>query len=336
MNKIDLSVVIPVYRSADILHTLVGRLLGVLNSLGGNYEIILVDDGSPDHAWEVLSALQQSHPDRVVAIQLMRNYGQHNALMCGLRHSRGTYILTMDDDLQHPPEEIPKLVEAIEANGWDLVYAIYDHKKHRTGRNIGSALANSFFKLVFKSRIGFTSFRIIRRELLDSIFSYSLNFTYVDGLLAWNTQRVGQVVVEHHTRLSGGSSYSLRKLGVLTLNLLTNFSLLPLQVVSLCGVLASSGGFALGIYYLIHYLVTANAVPGFASLMITILVLGGIQLLSLGIMGEYLGRLHLNVNRKPQYVERHVLAAHACGNSDNTSKRELRSEDIYDNGGRGP
>lgn len=325
MNKIDLSVVIPVYRSADTLRPLVERLVRVLDDLGREYEIIFVDDGSPDNAWEALCALQGSYAERIVAIQLMRNYGQHNALMCGLRHSRGKYILTMDDDLQHPPEEIPKLLKAIESSEWDLVYGSYDSKKHRAGRNIGSALANVFFKLVFRCSVAFTSFRIIRRELLDSIFSYSLNFTYIDGLLAWNTQRVGQVNVKHDFR-SGRSSYSLRKLIVLMLNLFTNFSLLPLQLISLCGVLAASGGFVLSGYYFVHYMLTSDPVPGFASLMITILILGGVQLLSLGIMGEYLGRLHLNVNRKPQYVERQVLVATASRKNVNHPRRSRTKE----------
>lgn len=326
MDKLDVSIVIPVYRSADIVQTLIARLLDVLNRFDQTYEIIFVDDGSPDDAWEVLSAAQKAYPDRIVAIQLMRNYGQHNALMCGLRHSRGTYIVTMDDDLQHPPEEIPKLLAAIEASEWDLVYATYEHKNHHPGRNMGSAVVNRFFKLILQCPIGFTSFRVIRRQLLETIFSYSLNFTYIDGLLAWNTDRIGKVTVEHHMRRSGGSSYSLRKLAVLTLNLLTNFSLLPLQMVSLCGLLASVGGFALGAYYLLHYIATSNPVPGFASVMITILGLGGIQLLSLGIMGEYLGRLHLNVNRKPQYVERQVLAANPCSTGQNGWPREPRPD----------
>ncbi len=307
METIDLSVVIPVYRSAKTLNALVERLLRVLRDSGKHYEIIFVDDGSPDNAWEVLCALQRSYPEYVVAIQLMRNYGQHNALMCGFRHTRGKYIITMDDDLQHPPEEIPNLLEAIETKGFDLVYGSYNRKKHRAGRNISSTLINGFFKLVFQCRVAVTSFRIIRRELLESFFSYSLNFTYIDGLLAWNTQRIGQITVEHHPRVNGSSSYSLGKLLVLALNLFTNFSLLPLQLVSVWGFLTAAVGLVLGCYYLIYSLVSKEVVPGYASTIIAILVLGGVQLLSLGIIGEYLGRLHLNVNRKPQYVERHVL-----------------------------
>lgn len=302
----DLSVVIPVYRSARTLPELLSRLLRVLDATGLRYEIILVDDGSPDNSWQIMTNLQANHAC-IVAIQLMRNYGQHNALMCGFRHSRGQYVVTMDDDLQNPPEEIPKLLDAIRANGLDLVYGCHSAKNHRAWRNLGSWLVNSFYRIAFKSSLTVTSFRIIRRELLESIFSYSLNFTFVDGLLAWNTQRAGEVIVEHHRRSVGRSGYSLRTAALLAFNLFTNFSLLPLQLVSVSGFLAAGGGFAIGCYYLSQYLFSNIAVPGYASTIIAVLTLGGTQLLALGIMGEYLGRLHLNVNRKPQYVERRVL-----------------------------
>jgi undecaprenyl-phosphate 4-deoxy-4-formamido-L-arabinose transferase len=202
----------------------------------------------------------------------MRNFGQHNALMCGFRHSRGRLVVTLDDDLQNPPEEIPRLVAAIEA------------------------------------KVQLTSFRIMRRELVDAILSYALNFTFIDGLLAWNTQRIGELAVEHRPRTSGRSGYSFGKLLVLAFNLFTNFSLLPLQAVSLLGFIASSGGLLLGAYYLFAYVTSAITVPGYASIITAILVLGGVQLLALGVMGEYIGRLHLNVNRKPQYTVRTVLS----------------------------
>jgi undecaprenyl-phosphate 4-deoxy-4-formamido-L-arabinose transferase len=315
----DLSVVIPVYRSEATLRPLTERLLQVLNATGKRFEIILVDDGSPDGSWEVLRDLQERHPGQVVAVQLMRNYGQHNALMCGFRHSTGRYVVTMDDDLQNPPEEIPKLLAMIEATGADLVYGSVDLKKHAAWRNLGSALVNFFFRRVFRCSVTVTSFRAIRRRLVRSILPYSLNFTYVDGLLAWNTQRVAAVPVEHHPGGRGGSSYSLGKLVVLALNLFTNFSLLPLQLVSATGFLAAGSGLVLGGYYLVQYLVSNISVPGYASIIIAVFVLGGLQLLSLGIMGEYLGRLHLNVNRKPQYAERQVLSNRdggAGGNGD--------------------
>ena len=304
----NLSVVIPVYRSARTLPLLVSRLLAVLDDLGGESEIVFVDDGSGDDSWQVLCQLQARHPGRIVAVQLMRNYGQHNALMCGFRHARGRWIVTMDDDLQNPPEEIPKLLAAIEEQDLDLVYGCCDVRRQRRWRNVGSWLVNRFARLVFASNVDIGPFRIIRRQLLQSIFSYNLNFTFVDGLLAWNTQRIGQVKVEHHPRASGRSGYSLGRLLVLAINLFTNFSLLPLQLVSVLGLLVAICGFAAGGFYLVQYLLANIGVPGYASVIVAVLVLGGTQLLALGMIGEYLGRLHLNVNRKPQYSERAVLA----------------------------
>jgi undecaprenyl-phosphate 4-deoxy-4-formamido-L-arabinose transferase len=304
---IDLSVVIPVYRSAGTLRILARRLLAALNDTGRTYEIIFVNDGSPDASWRILTQLQRKYPDRILAIELMRNYGQHNALMCGFRHARGRFVITMDDDLQNPPEEIHKLIKAIEQGAYDLVYGRYADKKHKPWRNLGSLVINGFYRMVYQSSVTVTAFRIIRRELLTSILSYNLNFTFVDGLLGWNTQRIGEVCVEHHPRPVGRSSYSLSKLVVLALNLFTNYSLLPLQLVSLFGFLTAFGGILGAGYYLSQYLLANITVPGYASTIIALLVLGGVQLLALGIIGEYLGRLHLNVNRKPQYVERKIL-----------------------------
>jgi polyisoprenyl-phosphate glycosyltransferase len=303
----NLSVVIPVYNSSSTLKNLTQRLLSVLDSTSISYEIIFVEDGSHDNSWEVLSDLQKTYTDRIVAIQLMRNYGQHNAIMCGFRHTCGEYIITMDDDLQNPPEEIPKLLAAIKNSKLDLIYGYYDSKSHDMWRNMGSALITFFYRRVFRSSVIPSAFRIINRALLEGIFSYDLNFTYIDGLLAWNTQRVGEILVEHHPRATGRSGYSISKLLLLAFNLFTNFSLIPLQLVSACGFSVAITGFFIGLYYLCQYLFSNIAVPGYASTIIAILVLGGTQLLALGIMGEYLGRLHLNVNHKPQYTERCVL-----------------------------
>jgi len=309
VNAIELSVVIPVYRSAPTLKQLVQRLLPTLAATGMTHEVVFIDDGSADNSWEVLADLQAAHPNIITAIRLMRNYGQHNALMCGFRHARGQYVVTIDDDLQNPPEEIHKLLRALQDKQLDLVYGYSPSKQHQRWRNLGSFVIQTFYQSVFKTSVRTTSFRAIRREALQGIFSYDLNFTYIDGLLAWNTQRIGEVEVVHAPREHGSSGYSIRHLLRLALNLFTNFSLLPLQLVSLCGLLTAATGFLTGGYYLVQSIFSGIAVPGYASTIIAILLLGGVQLLALGIMGEYLGRLHLNVNRKPQYTERVVHRA---------------------------
>jgi undecaprenyl-phosphate 4-deoxy-4-formamido-L-arabinose transferase len=328
MTGPDLSVVIPVYRSAAVLPALVGRLMPVLEATGLSYEVVFVEDGSPDESWGVLRGLQADHPDRIVAVQLMRNFGQHNALMCGFRHARGDLVITMDDDLQNPPEEIPKLIAAIRAGGFDLVYGTYDEKKHSGWRNAGSRVVNAFYRLTFRTDVTITSFRILRRRLLECIFSYDLNFTFIDGLLAWNTQRIGSVPVEHHPRAASRSGYDVFKLMSLALNLFTNFSLVPLQLISFCGLASAIGGLLVAAIYLLLFLLHRILVPGYASTIIAIMVFGGIQLLALGIMGEYLGRLHINVNRMPQYVEREVLeSASAPGRSPDGESRPVELPD---------
>jgi undecaprenyl-phosphate 4-deoxy-4-formamido-L-arabinose transferase len=311
MDSVEISVVIPVYNSAEMLPMLQARLDAVLRALGNSFEVIYVDDGSQDASWSVLRQLEQQFRGNVVAVQLMRNYGQHNALMCGFRQARGNYIITMDDDLQHPPEEIPKLLAAIKQSDLDLVYGGYDRKQHRVTKNVASWVVNRFYRFVFQSPVTVTAFRILRSELLQTILPYSLNFTFVDGLLAWNTRRIGEVTVAHHPRATGRSGYRFGKLMTLALNLFTNFSLVPLQLVSLSGVGAAIAGLVLGFYYFYQHMAASITVPGYASTIVSILVLGGLQLLGLGIMGEYVGRLHLNVNRKPQYSIRQVSCA-AC------------------------
>jgi polyisoprenyl-phosphate glycosyltransferase len=304
--ELDLSIVVPVYNSAGTLNSLLERLTKVIEPITQSYEIVLVDDGSRDGSWDVIQTLRKSYGEHLVAVQLMRNYGQHNTLMCGLGIARGEYVVTMDDDLQNPPEEIPKLLAHIKQHGLDLVYGCPSNREHAAWRNLGSTVVWHFYRTVFRNPVTPTPFRIMRHQLAQSVMFYDLNFTYLDGLLAWCTSRIAGVEVAHHPRAQGSSGYSFGKLLGLALNLYTNFSLIPLQLVTGLGFVTAASGFLIGIYYLFQFLASNIEVPGFASTIIAILILGGAQLLALGVIGEYLGRLHLNVNRKPQYVIRHL------------------------------
>lgn len=305
--SLDLSFVVPVYNSSGTLQTLVERLSGAADAITDTYEIILIDDGSRDDSWATIQALMATDAHHLVGVQLMRNYGQHNALMCGLGLARGMHIVTMDDDLQNPPEEVQKMLAHLMQHELDLVYGCPSSRNHAAWRNLGARLVWSFYHRVFRNPITPTSFRVMRHQLARSVLFYRLNFTYLDGLLAWCTSRIGGVDVAHHVRAHGRSSYSLSKLVALALNLYTNFSLIPLQLVSALGLLTATSGFIVGIYYLLQFLASNIEVPGYASTIIAILILGGMQLLALGVIGEYVGRMHLNVNRKPQYLIRSLI-----------------------------
>jgi len=315
---VDVSVVVPVYRSARTLVELVSRVATVLEQEKLKWEMVLVDDSSPDDSWSILQTLADRNPQLRI-IQLMRNFGQHNALMCGFHHSSGVVIITIDDDLQHEPESIPTLYRSLNALGADLVYGTYASKKHTIGRNLGSWLVNRFYQIVFRMPVIVTSFRAMRSELVRACLKYDLNFTYLDGLLAWNTQKIDMIQVPHHERVDGRSGYTIGKLVTLAMNLFTNFSLLPLHVVSFVGFCSAIGGLLLGAWYLIAAALSRITVPGYASIIVAVLVLGGLQLLSLGVMGEYLGRLHLNVNRKPQYTIRRTVEGGASLKPSRTS-----------------
>lgn len=321
--ELDLSIVVPVYNSASTLNVLLHRLTAAIKPITYSFEIVLVDDGSHDESWAVIQTLRETYGEHLVAVQLMRNYGQHNTLMCGLGVARGEYVITMDDDLQNPPEEIPKLLQHIKQHGLDLVYGCPNTRNHAAWRNLGSNIVWHFYRTVFRNPVTPTPFRIMRHQLAQSVMFYDLNFTYLDGLLAWCTSRIAGVEVEHHPRAQGSSGYSLGKLLGLALNLYTNFSLIPLQIVSGLGFVTAASGFLVGIYYLFQYLASSIVVPGFASTIIAILILGGAQLLALGVIGEYLGRLHLNVNRKPQYVIRHLDRSHSRVVEDSTTIEQL-------------
>ncbi|MEW9920358.1 glycosyltransferase family 2 protein [Marimonas sp. MJW-29] len=303
-SSVDISVVVPVYNSEATLEPLTERILAVLAQMGKSGEIIFVDDGSSDGSWEVLENLAIHHPANVVAVQLRRNFGQHNAIMCGFGEVRGSIVVTMDDDLQNPPEEITKLVGALENSQYDVIYAQYGKRYHAGWRNFGSRTVQAFYRYIFQTDISPNSFRALRSELLPELLNYQLNYTYIDGLLNWCTTRIGAVRVKHAAREVGRSGYSVKTLLLLALNVFTNFSIMPLQLVSVMGVLIALLGLMGAVFYLVQYAVAQIVVPGFATIVIVILVVGGAQMLALGIIGEYLGRLHLNMNRKPQYIVR--------------------------------
>ncbi len=298
----EYSVIVPVYKSSHTIKQLIDRIIAVFEKQSTLFEIILVEDNGPDNSWQTMKSLLPQYP-QLRLFRLSRNFGQHNALMCGFAQSRGKFVITLDDDLQNPPEEIGKLISKIK-EGYDVVYGVPTRKKHHPVRNIGSYLVRLMYKTIFKSDVYLTAFRIIRGEIIKGILTYNRNFTFIDGLIAWHTTSIGEAEVQHSPRKTGVSGYSVGKLFTLAMNMFTNFSIIPLQVVSLLGFVFAVFGFTLTIGYLLKYLVWGIPVPGFTSIIIGITMFSGVQMLSLGLIGEYLGRIHLNINSKPQYFVR--------------------------------
>ncbi len=318
-----ISVVIPVYRSEAILPELVRRLESVLGAIAESFELIPVNDCSPDRSWEVISKLAEQY-SWIRPINLMRNYGQHNALLCGIRAARYDVIVTMDDDLQHPPGEIPKLLEVL-AGGYDVVYGTPEQEQHGLGRDFASWVTKLALQNVMGAEVArqVSAFRVFRAQVAKAFAHYEGSFVSIDVLLTWGTNRFASTPVKHRTREQGTSGYSFRKLMTHAMNMMTGFSTMPLQMASLIGFVFTLFGLAVLAYVVIRYFVHGGSVPGFPFLASIIALFSGAQLFALGIIGEYLARMHFRSMQKPPYVVRV---------NDVGSKQEER-DDLISNGG---
>ena len=306
----DLSVVIPVYRSAAILPELVSRLEDVLPRIASTYEILLVNDSSPDASWDVIRELAIRYKS-VRPINLMRNYGQHNALLCGIRAAQYRMIVTMDDDLQHPPEEIPKLLAKI-SEGFDVVYGTPEQEQHGLGRNFASWITKLALQSVMGAEIArqVCAFRIFRAQVAKAFQKYDVSFVSIDVLLTWGTNRFAAIPVEHRPRLQGTSGYTFRKLLTHAMNMMTGFSTMPLQIASLVGFLFTLFGVGVLAYVVGRFFLTGGSVPGFPFLASITALFSGAQLFALGMIGEYLARMHFRMMERPSYVVRESETAH--------------------------
>jgi undecaprenyl-phosphate 4-deoxy-4-formamido-L-arabinose transferase len=302
-----LSVVVPVYRSEAILPELLHRLGNALPAIASSYELVLVNDCSPDGSWDVICQLAKRYP-WIHAINLMRNYGQHNALLCGIRAARYEIIVTMDDDLQHPPEEIPKLLDAL-AGGYDVVYGTPEQEQHGLGRDFASWVTKLALQNVMGAEVArkVSAFRVFRAEVARAFTHYQGAFVSIDVLLTWGTNRFSIKPVRHDARRVGTSGYTFRKLATHATNMMTGFSTVPLQFASMVGFLFTLFGFAVLVYVLGRYLLHGGSVPGFPFLASIIALFSGAQLFALGIIGEYLARMHFRMMERPSYVVRETV-----------------------------
>lgn len=298
------SVVIPVYNSEESLEQLVTRLKGVIPALFATYEIILVNDGSKDRSWQVIRALSQQHPE-LVGVNLMRNQGQHNAVLCGIRAARHAVIITLDDDLQNPPEEIPKLLEEFK-KGYDVVYGTPRELRHGFRRNLASRTIKYTLRLAMGDDIGLrvAAFRLFRTQLREAFADYHSPYVSIDVLLSWGTTRFSWVYVDLVERAAGASNYTFRKLASLAITMLTSFSVLPLRLASIMGFIFTIIGFLILLYVLVSFVIYGGSVPGFPFLASMVAIFSGVQLFSLGIMGEYLARIYMRAMNRPSYVIR--------------------------------
>jgi glycosyltransferase involved in cell wall biosynthesis len=312
MAPVRLSIVVPVYRGGATVPELVEQL-GSYLAERYELEIVLVDDGSPDDSAEVCKRLARENP-WVHAICLARNFSEHNAVMAGLNHATGDAVVTMDDDLQNPPSEVVRLVEEL-AKGYDVVYSRYERKRHNWFRNFGSWVNDRVATVMLKKppSLYLCSFRVMSRFVVDQVIKFDGPFPYIDGLILRTTRRIGVVTVEHRSREVGRSGYTLSKLVSLWVNMFTSFSILPLRVASFLGLVVAGLG-ALGAVFSIVERIRHPELPvGWASLVVSTLLLAGVQLFSLGMLGEYLGRLFLKVGGEPQFIVRETVNGTALG-----------------------
>ena len=301
-----ISFVIPCYRSAKTIAAVVDEIKGAMaQRIGVDYEIVMVSDHSPDNVYAVISELCQADPIRLHGIELARNFGQHAALLAGYARISGDYVVSLDDDGQTPVSEMWSLIDRLQSDALDVVYASYPEKKHSLLRNWGSWINDRMTCwLLDKPRnLKVTSYFVAKRFVVDEILRYKQAFPYVIGLVLRTTRNIANVPVEHRERLEGTSGYNFFKLVSLWMNGFTAFSVKPLRLASFLGFACAVFGFGLGTWTVINKLfIHPNAPLGYSSMMSVILFIGGIMMLVLGLIGEYIGRIYICINSSPQYV----------------------------------
>jgi len=297
------SVVIPVYNEEGSLEPLHARLTKVMQSLGKTYEIVFVDDGSRDSSFQVLKNLHEKDRN-VKVIRFTRNFGQHPAIMAGFRAAQGEVVITLDADLQNPPEEIPKLLEKLD-EGCEVVFGVFQQRKHNAFRRAGSRFARWVLARVLPvEATSLSGFRALMSHTVVQLESLNEKSKLIDGLLCWMGYRVGTVEVKHEARHSGKTKYTLFRLVGLWLDMVVSFTDVPLKVATFGGLFLGMFGGALALFHLAQYLVHGFGVPGFATIVILLTSFAGVQLFVIGILGEYIGRMNKEVRNKPEYIVR--------------------------------
>lgn len=300
MDPIKVSIVVPVYNSEDSLEQLNYQISQALSDI--NYELILVNDKSKDKSWETILHLCRIN-SKIRGVSLKKNSGQDNAIMAGLSRAAGEYVVIMDDDLQHAPLDILKLYQKCK-EGYDVCYSYFPKKKQNFWKNAGSFLNGYLAELFLKKPKGLylSPFKAIHRSVVKKIINYKGPFPYVDGIILSITSNITQIALTHHKRQVGRSNYNLLRSVSVFLKHVTGYSLYPLRMATIVGLLSASLSFMLGIYFIIDYLTNDVHVEGWITLVLLIVFFNGLILMCLGLIGEYIGRIYLTATEKPQYV----------------------------------
>lgn len=301
-TNIKYSVVIPILNSSKILDELVSRLFIVMDSLKEPFEIICVDDCSEDTSWNTLKRLKVKWDSQLKIILLAKNFGQHNATLCGMRQANGEFLITLDDDLQHQPEDIPNLLNEIENRELDVIYGIpmtENHKSNfrRISGNIWNKGTNKFDDGLGKG----SSFRVLKKTLVNDIVSHQHHFIYIDEILNWYTDSIGMRTVNFKKSKRKKSRYSISKLFSLSTNLALFYSSFPLKLITFGGLIMSTISFSLGLFYFLKKIIFGIGAPGFTAIIVSIFFSTSLILTCLGIVGQYLGKIHAVLNKKPPY-----------------------------------
>lgn len=306
MSKI--SFVIPCYRSAKTLGHVIDEIKDTMEAhMQYEYEVIMVNDGSPDDTFSVISQLCSENKN-FSGIDMAKNFGQHAALMAGFRHISGDYVVCLDDDGQTPANEVFKLIDAINA-GADVVYASYSDKKHSSFRNFGSRINSKMTEVMLDKpkKLYISSYFVAKRFIIDEVVQYVHSYPYVIGLILRATNKISNVEVNHRDREEGTSGYTIRKLLALWFNGFTAFSVKPLRIATVMGLISALFGFIYAVWAVINKIINPNAPMGWTSTIIILLILGGMILFVLGLIGEYIGRMYISINNAPQYVIRRTV-----------------------------
>ena len=309
-EEFKISIVIPVYNAEKTITRLVEELISKLSTLY-SLEIVLVNDHSRDSTKDVCISLFKKHPSIIRFYSLAKNVGEHNAVMAGLNNISGDYAVIMDDDFQNPIQEVERLINFAIKTDHDVIYTYYEKKEHSLFRNLGSLFNDRVANLMLDKPkdLYLSSFKIIKSTLVNEIIKYDLPFPYIDGLILRSTENIGKFKVKHEARITGKSGYTLSKLVTLWSNMFINFSILPLRFATLLGFAFAGLGFVMGISAIIERIGNPNLPQGYTLLFVFIAVISGVQLISVGILGEYIGRFFLAHTKKPQYIIKHAYVS---------------------------